>query len=318
MTTLSTSYERVVVIARLLLLTAFVVLLVVQEPTAQLTYSSGQSVSPSFEGWWQNDDGTYTLFFGYMNSNWEEELNVPIGPDNNIEPAGPDQGQPTHFLPRRNLFVFEVRVPNDFGDKEVVWTLTTHGQTERAYASLRTDYLVDKQTIGTEVGANRGRVSEEWRLNEPPALSFVVDQPQRVRVGEPLTLIALASDDDGIPSSGRRRRRARPQAEAGRHPAYTPPRQIVPGNPVGLRLSWFVYRGSGLVTFDPVQIKVWQDTRPYANSPWSPPFEIPPAPKDGRWEVEAIFDEPGTYVLRALASDGQLFTAKDLAVTVVP
>ena len=99
---------------------------------------------------------------------------------------------------------------------------------------------------------------------------------------------------------------------------YTPPRQIVPGNPVGLRLSWFVYRGSGLVTFDPVQIKVWQDTRPYANSPWSPPFEIPPAPKDGRWEIEAIFDEPGTYVLRALASDGQLFTAKDLAVTVVP
>ncbi|GIS98161.1 MAG: hypothetical protein CM1200mP25_3980 [Acidobacteriota bacterium] len=88
-----------------------------------------------------------------MNSNWEEELNVPIGPDNNIEPAGPDQGQPTHFLPRRNLFVFEVRVPNDFGDKEVVWTLTTHGQTERAYASLRTDYLVDKQTIGTKGGS---------------------------------------------------------------------------------------------------------------------------------------------------------------------
>ena len=318
MTTLSASYERVVVIARLLLLTAFVVLLVVQEPTAQLTYSSGQSVSPSFEGWWQNDDGTYTLFFGYMNSNWEEELNVPIGPDNNIEPVGPDQGQPTHFLPRRNLFVFEVRVPNDFRDKELVWTLTTHGKTERAYASLRTDYLVDKQTIGTEVGANRGRVSEEWRLNEPPALSFVVDQPQRVRVGEPLTLIALASDDDGIPSSGRRRRRARPQADAGRHPAYTPPRQIVPGNPAGLRLSWFVYRGGGLVTFDPVQIKVWQDTRPYANSPWSPPFEIPPAPQDGRWEVEAIFDEPGIYVLRALASDGALFTAKDLAVTVIP
>ena len=318
MTTLSASYERVVVIARLLLLTAFVVLLVVQEPTAQLTYSSGQSISPSFEGWWQNDDGTYTLFFGYMNSNWKEELNVPVGPDNNIEPAGPDQGQPTHFLPRRNLFVFEVRVPNDFRDKELVWTLTTHGKTERAYASLRTDYLVDKQTIGTEVGANRGRVSEEWRLNEPPALSFVVDQPQRVRVGEPLTLIALASDDDGIPSSGRRRRRARPQADTVRHPAYTPPRQIVPGNPAGLRLSWFVYRGGGLVTFDPVQIKVWQDTRPYANSPWSPPFEIPPAPQDGRWEVEAIFDEPGIYVLRALASDGALFTAKDLAVTVIP
>ena len=294
---------------------------------AQLTYSRGQSVSPSFEGWWQNDDGTYTLFFGYMNSNWEEELDVPVGPLNSIDPGGPDLGQPTHFLPRRNLFVFEVRVPEDFGDQELVWTLTTQAKTERAFASLRTDYLVDKQTIGTEVGANRGLVSEDWRWNEAPSLYLAVDQQRRVRVGDPLTLVAFASDEDGIPARRQAGVPARPRPSRGGggggnsdrpHPAYSPPRLVVPGNPNGLRLSWFVYRGNGAVSFDPVQMKVWQDTRPYANSPWSAPFEIPPVPEDGKWEVQATFDEPGTYTLRALASDGALFTSEDLTVTVTP
>ena len=69
---------------------------------AQSRYSRGQGVWPAFEGWWQNENGTYTLFFGYMNDNWEQVLDVPVGSLNNIEPGGPDQGQPTHFLPRRN------------------------------------------------------------------------------------------------------------------------------------------------------------------------------------------------------------------------
>ncbi len=299
------------------------VLVVAPVASAQLTYSRGESVSPAFEGWWQNDDGSYTLFFGYMNDNWEEELDVPIGPENNIQPGGPDRGQPTHFLPRRNSFLFEVRVPADFGDQELVWTLTTNGQTLRTYASLRTDYLVDKQTIATEVGANRGSVSQDWQWNEPPALRLAVDQPRRVRVGEPLTLVAWASDDDGIPSSQRSGLTPRPRGAGGggsrqRHPAYTPPRLVVPGTSNGLRMSWFVYRGGGPATFTPAQLKVWQDTRPYSNSPWAPPFTIPPVPPDGKWETQVQFDEPGTYVLRALASDGALSTAQDLTVTVIP
>ena len=56
----------------------------------------------------------------------------PIGAGNNLEPGGPDRGQPTHFFPRRNQFVFKVRVPPDFGNKEVVWTLTSNGVTEKA------------------------------------------------------------------------------------------------------------------------------------------------------------------------------------------
>ena len=74
----------------------------------------------------------------------------------------------------------------------------------------------------------------------------------------------------------------------------------------------------GEVAFEPVQMKTWQDTRPYANTPWSPPFELPAVPDDGKWEVTATFDEPGTYVLRALAGDGALFSWQDAVITVDP
>jgi hypothetical protein len=39
-------------------------------------------------------------------------------------------------------------------------------------------------------------------------------------------------------------------------------------------------------------------------------------PPEGKWEVEATFDEPGTYVLRAVAGDGALLTSENLTVTV--
>ncbi len=253
----------------------------------RFTYSRGQSVSPAYEGWWQNDDGSYTMFFGYMNSNWEEELDVPIGPDNHIEPGGPDRGQPTHFYPRRNLFLFTVEVPPDFGDREVIWTLTTNGRTERAYGSLRTDYLLDRQTIATEMGANFGRVRDEWRDNEFPTLSLAVDQPRPAPVGEP----------------------PRPGAFRGA--------SALPRHRTGLAFSWMVYRGDAArVTFGPTQLKTWQDTRVYSNSAWSPPYILPSVPPDGRWEVDATFDEPGTYVLRAVAGDGALQTSENLTITV--
>ena len=76
-------------------------------------YDTGQEVVPAYEGWEKNADGSFDLVFGTMNRNWEEALDIPIGPNNNVEPGGPDQGQPTHFLPRRNRFLFRIRVPAD-------------------------------------------------------------------------------------------------------------------------------------------------------------------------------------------------------------
>src|SRR5882757_2384813 len=109
------------------LLAAAILLAGAAAANAQLSYSSGQVVSPASEGWQKNADGSYRMLFGYMNSNWEEEVDVPVGPENNIEPGGPDQGQPPHLLPRRNRFAFWVTVPKDFANKELVWTPSTQG-----------------------------------------------------------------------------------------------------------------------------------------------------------------------------------------------
>jgi hypothetical protein len=90
------------------------------------TYTKGQPLYPAYEGWTENEDGSIDMLFGYMNENWEEQLDVPVGMENWFSPGPADQGQPTHFLPRRNRFVFKVRVPSDFEeDDELVWTSTS-------------------------------------------------------------------------------------------------------------------------------------------------------------------------------------------------
>jgi hypothetical protein len=295
------------------------------------SYSRGQNISPAFEGWERTADGSMYFLFGYMNRNWEEEIDVPIGADNTIEPGGPDLGQPTHFLPRRNRFIFRVRVPQGFTEKdEVIWTLTTKGKTERAYATLRTDYFVDDLVKASETGAlGAGTSNPQTRSNTPPVVALDGTKTRNVRIGEPLMLMALVTDD-GIP-----RRRGNNQTTAGRansnrpaadqsperpatpaNPAYNPPRRSTVGKVTGLHLSWFVYRGTGKVTFDPPQISTWEDTRAGANSPWAALWTAPPPPPDGKWAAQATFDQPGTYVLRARADDGALTDDQDITVTV--
>lgn len=269
----------------------------------------GQNVAVAYEGWEQNPDGSYNLVFGYMNRNWEEELDVPIGPDNNIEPGGPDQGQPTHFLPRRNRFVFRVHVPADFGpDDEVVWTLTTKGITERAYATLKPDYFIDDIVIMNNNGAG-GPAGGAYGIegNVPPELTVMGERRRHTKVGQPVTLTAKASDD-GVP-------KLRPMAGPRRLRGVT---GGTPNSASGLRFAWFLYRGAGEVTFDPPQFDVWEDPRPGGNSPWSAGWAPPPLPEDGTWETRATFAEPGTYVLRGLAHDGGLGVHEDVTVIVEP
>src|SRR5687767_9179602 len=173
--------------------------LALHQLTDAQTYSSGQNASPAFEGWELNPDGSFNFLFGYMNRNWEEELNVPIGPDNSLAPGAADQGQPTRFLPRRNRFIFRVRVPKDWGDKELIWTLTTKGKTEKAYASLRQDYFIDDVVIASETGAlGAGTSSPEIRANKRPTVTLDGERTRWVKVGEPLSLVAWVMDD-GVP-----------------------------------------------------------------------------------------------------------------------
>lgn len=297
--------------------------------TAQsLTYSKGQNVAPAYEGWERAADGTRYFLFGYMNRNWEEELDVPIGPDNGFDHDGFDRGQPTHFLPRRNRFVFKVRVPAGFTEKdELVWTLTTHGKTEKAYASLRPDYIVDDVVRASETGAlGAGTSSPEVRANKPPTLTVAEIQSRTVKVGQPLTLVAEVKDD-GIPKPRNAARVAAaqtraaeqtpaPQSAAARPPWLAPPTRITVGKALGLHVSWFLYRGPAPVAFDPPQIKVWEDTRAGANSPWAPLWSAPKLEPDGRVPVRVTFREPGNYVLRCRADDGALVADEEVTIVV--
>ena len=179
------------------------------EGAAQLSYTRGQPVSPAYEGFEVNPDGSYNLVFGYMNSNWGEELDIPVGPENYFSPGIEDQGQPTHFLPRRNRFTFKVRVPADFGDQEMVWSLTTGGVERKAYASLRQDLLIDNIVIASETGAlGAGRSDPETRSNVPPTIELETDGEITARIGEPVTLVVRITDD-GLPlTTAARRARA--------------------------------------------------------------------------------------------------------------
>jgi hypothetical protein len=299
-------------------------LLAAPRPEAQ-TYSRGQNASPAFEGWEQNADGSFNFVFGYMNRNWEEELYVPIGPENTIEPGGPDRGQPTRFLPRRNRFVFRVRVPKDWGDQELVWTLTTKGKTEKAYASLRQDYFMDDVVMASETGAlGAGTSSPEIRANKRPTIRIEGEKQRTAKVGEPLPLVAWVTDD-GVPkprtSSATAAARAvaagaNASPNAPRNPAYNAPSRLTVNKRTGLHMAWFIYRGEGHARFEPMQIKVWEDTRTGANSPWAPLWTPPPVPPDGKYTATVTFDAPGTYVLRARADDGALLGDDELTVVV--
>jgi len=325
-----------------------------------LSFTSGQPVVPGYEGWEQDASGAKYFLFGYMNRNWEEELDIPVGPDNGFAPGNADQGQPTHFLPRRNRFVFRVPVPQSFTDKdELIWTITSKGKTEKAYASLRADYKVDDMVKASETGAlGAGTSSPKVRANKAPVVTVEGEKTRTVKVGQRLSLTTLVTDDGvprafteaeltaafaararaasgaagGAPGEGAGGRGAAPasgSATAGSgaapaaappaarfNPAMLPPTRVTVGKNLGLHLSWFVYRGAGKVHFSPEQIKSWEDTRAGANSPWAPIWFAPPMPADNRIAVDVTFDEPGTYVLRALADDGSITTGENVTVTV--
>ena len=270
-----------------------------QQPT------TGLNIAPVYEGWEQNADGSFDLLFGYFNRNWNEWIDVPVGVANSIEPGGPDQGQPTHFLPRRNQFVFRIRVPKDFGNRELVWTLTSNGKTEKAYGTLKPDYVVNATVMAANFGAG-GQTGTVPDLvgNVAPVLRIDGERTRHVKAGEPVSLIAVATDD-GKP-------RARPM------PALIGANRTVPNSATGLRLVWFKYRGAGEVTFDPPQFSAWQDTRDGANSPWAAGWRTPPIPPDNKWEVKATFRTPGEYILRCVAHDGALTATENVTVVVSP
>jgi hypothetical protein len=206
----------------------------------------------------------------------------------------------------------------------MVWTLTTKGKVEKAFASLKPDYYVDDVVVASETGAlGAGTSSPEIRANQRPEVKLA-GSTLTTKVGERVELVAWVTDD-GIPkprpavtaaqlAAAARARNGSPTTP--RNPALVPPSRVTVGKRTGLHLSWFVYRGDGKVRFDPMQIKAWEDTRTGANSPWAPLWTPPPMPNDGKIVTHATFEAPGTYVLRVRADDGALYDDQDVTITV--
>jgi hypothetical protein len=230
----------------------------------------GASITGAYEGWFEMQGSRFFLV-GYLNRNFDRAMDVPVGPDNRIEPGGPDLGQPAHFLPGRQTGMFLVPVPKEFtsADQRLVWTLAVNGQTTSIPLRLHPDYIVRPFT-DIAVG------------NTPPVLRFDANGPslqgpiayvaravaRTASMSAPLALPMFASDDAKYSSGSNA-------------PQRNPPPPVI--------LTWSKYRGPGTVTFDKV----------------TPEFEKLPG-KDafsGRATAHARFSAPGEYVLHVTAND---------------
>jgi hypothetical protein len=250
--------------------------------SGQVQYARGQNVAPVFEGWEHNPDGTYSIVFGYLNRNYEEEVDIPLGSENSITVGAEvfgDKGQPTHFYPRRQRFLFKVVVPADWDKmQKVVWTLTSRGRTDQAKGWLEPEWELSDSVIVENMG---GGVPDPD--NKAPVVT--VSPAQTVTLPNQATLVASATDD-GLPKPYRRS-------------PSNPDRDSQPRRPIGVQIKWTQYRGPGKVIFSPDSSAVVHGE----------PITL---------TCHATFSAPGTYVLRATANDGQLFTFHDVTVTVKP
>jgi hypothetical protein len=250
-------------------------------------FSSGQDIQPYFEGWIRNPDGTFDLVFGYFNRNWQEELAIPAGPNNSVEPGGADRGQPTYFLPRRQGWVYRVRVPRDFGKQVLTWSITANGKTQKAYGELMPVEEITERIIMTRGNLNPG----DDDPNRPPTIAAAPVASSAP--GVPVILSAVVTDD-GLPKP-RPAPAPKPTAPGDATAIQAQANSSVVARPRGLTVSWMQIGGPAKVTFEP------GGAAPVVN---------------GKAEVRAQFTERGNYVVRATANDGALSTKADLAISV--
>jgi hypothetical protein len=238
-TAFSVRYRRSVVAVSLGLATVWAVAAGAQAPKTALPLDPlrerGASITPAYEGWYPNPDGSFSLLLGYYNRNSKEPLDIPVGPNNRIEPGPADQGQPTYFEIGRQWGVFVVKVPKDFGTKAVTWTIVANGETQSIPFTLNKGYPISPYK---ELGMG----------NQPPVLAFsqggakVTGPPTAVAatltgtVNQPVT-INVWVEDPKSPTEG-------PGAPTGR------------GSGSVATVSLHKFRGPGKVTFDKARLPV--------------------------------------------------------------
>lgn len=231
----------------------------------------GAGVTGAYEGWYTAKDGSRWFVVGYYNRNSRQELDVPVGPDNRIEPGGPDMGQPTHFLSGRQYGMFAVPVPKAFTENDrLTWTLVANGQSSSIPLRLHPDYVIEPLS---EVAA--GNTPPVVRFDERGAgvqgpIARIDGAPSRMAsTAAPLALTVWAADDMKYASST--------------------------GAPIGaarvpVTVSFSKYRGPGAVTFD----KTGPTVEKLAGGQ---------AAFGGKATANVTFGEPGEYVLHVTAND---------------
>jgi hypothetical protein len=258
-------------------------------PLSQTIRERGSSVTGAYEGWYYGKDGNTYALVGYFNRNTKQEFDIPIGPNNRIEPAGPDQGQPTHFLPGRQWGVFSVRLPKDLGTKKLTWTIVANGFTNAITLHTQADYIVEPY----EDAANK---------NTPPKFKFEANGPivsgapvgiaakYTATVGTPLPLTVWATDEGpkiNIPEPARGRGRATATTEPGG-------RAGAGAEPAG--------RGRGGF-FNPPLVVTWS----WLRGPAAPKFDNVKPTIDsndgGKTTTNVTFSAPGDYILRVEGND---------------
>jgi hypothetical protein len=258
----------------------------------QLKYDTGQTIQPIFQGWSRNDDGTREMHFGYLNRNYSDEMHIPIGENNFIDMAGLDniQNQPTYFQTRNNRDIFTVTVPADFGNREIVWRLTTQGQTLQAIGWLQAEWEIDEYGGFTP--------DPEVLANQPPQLD--VQTASSVRLPATLELTARVVDD-GLPKPSPEKGEATVN-EWNRTPLLTRAADAleVPTNVPHLQTN---VRGTKVKPQAP------KDKLTVSYSVWRGPADISLEPifgeiADGQVTTKIKFSEPGEYQLKVHAFDG--------------
>lgn len=233
----------------------------------------GAGVTGAFEGWFDNPDGSRGFLLGYLNRNTAQELDIPIGPNNRIEPGGPDLGQPTHFLPGRQSGMFTVSVPKDFTpDQRLTWTIVANGQTTSIPLRLHPDYNVSPFAAAAVKNTPPiVRFDPNGRPMQGPGVPLSGAVARTASMSSPLVLTVLATDDATFASGT----------------------MVLPRNPPPpVRLVWSKYRGAGVVTFDKGEPSM--DT--LAGGGINVPFS-------GRATTSVRFSEPGDYALHVTALD---------------
>lgn len=271
---------------------------------SELKFNSGQSIQPAYEGWTRNPDGSRSMWFGYLNRNWDETPDIPVGADNGFGAGSEDLGQPTHFMPRRQAFIFKVNVPADWpADKDLVWTLTANGTTLKAFGSLWPVWEIDEATMSANNGGRTARTFGE-PVNRPPAIASQLPAQSAV-AGQPLTL-ALPVSDDGLPTPEIRARGTGGPRGRGGPPSAAAPDPFAQAQRGQLRVKWVQYRGAGKARIVPDETAVLgADGKPTLT--------------EGTARAKITFDRPGSYTLRAYALDGDAyFSTQDVTVTVTP